>query len=201
MNCCLCGKDIDNSIYKKCTKCSGRGSTRCQFICTTCYAKRGTCNDCFGLENNTRSSAAAIGSATATAPARSSVNQSLLSTSSVETSQPQQKNSQAASSFAAAESAQASVASVSFAADEQQQSNSQAASSFPPTEESIPEVVDAISVHQHTAEQTSAARAETEHHITSASVQKNQTVAEQQSSTQHHQQEGISIYFYQTKLL
>ena len=172
MNCCLCGKDIDNSIYKKCTKCSGRGSTRCQFICTTCYAKRGTCNDCFGLENNTRSSAAAIGSATATAPARSSVNQSLLSTSSVETSQPQQKNSQAASSFAAAESAQASVASVSFAADEQQQSNSQAASSFPPAEESIPEVVDAISVHQHTAEQTSAARAETEHHITSASVQK-----------------------------
>jgi hypothetical protein len=48
-HCCLCGKEVD--LYKKkCTKCSGRGSNNNKLICTTCYAKRGTCNDCFYSE-------------------------------------------------------------------------------------------------------------------------------------------------------
>ena len=80
MHCCLCGKEIDNSLYKKCTKCSGRGSTKCQLICTTCYATRGTCNTCFGLDNTARLSAAAIGSSLSSEEEAPSDNQRFLST-------------------------------------------------------------------------------------------------------------------------
>ena len=146
------------------------------------------CNDYFGLENNVRSSAVAIGSAAAAAAAAApppppppSVNQSLFSAAqiavtaaSLAADQQQQIISQAASSSAAPESGHQYLLQQQQQMNNRQQRNSQVASSFA-AKGLISEVVDVQSGHQQTA-QTSVARVETVH-TTSASVH-NPTVAE-----------------------
>ena len=177
MHCCLCGKEIDNSLYKKCTKCSGRGSTKCQLICTTCYATRGTCNTCFGLNNTARLSAAAIGSSSSSSEEEApSENQRFLSTAE-----------QTATSLAA----------------DQQQGISQAASSLSTAEkESTPAEVAGTQGGGHLQTAQSATvpageqAVETENTTSAASANTGTeatAAAEQQGITHQEQQEGISI--------
>jgi hypothetical protein len=214
MHCCLCGRDLDNNIYKKCTKCSGRGSAKCQLICTTCYAKRGTCNDCFGLENIGRLSTAVLGS-TSTPP--SSVNHSVLPTPLTATTAPslvsdqqQQSNSGTASSGEGStpeeevdvqrsdhqQTAQSAVTAPSLETDQQQlQNNSRVA--FSSAAATPPVVVDKHDHQQQTA-QTNATRVEAVNNVitaTSAVNTETTAVVEQQGNT--HQQ-GISILINQT---
>jgi len=178
MHCCLCGKEIENSLYKKCTKCSGRGSTKCQLICTTCYATRGTCNTCFGLDNTARLSAAAIGSSSSSSEEEApSDNQRFLST--------------------------AEQTATSLAADQQQQGISQAASSLSSTAEKESTPAEVVGVqgggHLQTAQSADVPAGEqaveTENTTSAASTNTGTeaTAAAEQQGITHQEQQGISI--------
>jgi hypothetical protein len=177
MHCYLCGKEIENSLYKKCTKCSGRGSTKCQLNCTTCYATRGTCNTCFGLDNTARLYAAAMGSSSSSEEEAPSDNQRFLST--------------------------AEQTATALAADQQQQGISQAASSLSSTAEKESTTAEVVGVqgggHLQTAQSADVPAGEqaVETENTTSAVSTNTgteaTAAAEQQGITHQEQQGISI--------